>query len=138
MSHALFSVRRKDLPHARIYDHFIQHAAWRELSPFAFKAIVMLLASYRPDEANVFPVGESRMAETIGCAPATAKKAIDELVAGGFLKVEQKGRNRGKASGRERIVSLTQYDTETSAGDPGLPLKIWQRKQKSAHLKSVA
>ncbi|QYI99810.1 helix-turn-helix domain-containing protein [Thalassovita mediterranea] len=137
MSYALFSVRRKDLPHARIYDHYLEHASWRELSPFAFKAIVMLMASYRPDQANVFPVGESRMAETIGCAPATAKNAIDELIEGGFLKLEQKGRNRGKASGRERIVSLTQYDTETSVGDPSLPVKTWQRKQKSAHLKSV-
>ena len=138
MSYALFSVRRKDLPHARIYDHYLQHPSWRALSAAAFKVIVMLMASYRPDDANLFPVGESRIADMVGCAPATAKKAIDELIAGGFLRVEQKGRNRGNASGRERIVSLTQYDTETAVGDPGLPVKTWQRKQKSAHLKSVA
>ncbi len=90
------------------------------------------------DEANLFPVGESRIADMVGCAPATAKKAVNELIAGDFLRVEQKRRNRGKASGRDRIVSLTQYDTETAVGDPGLPVKTWQRKQKSTHLKFVA
>lgn len=71
------------------------------------------------------------MAELCGCASATAKKSVNELIDGGFLKEERKGRSRGNAASRERIVSLTRYDTEVIAGDPNLPIKIWKRNSKS-------
>lgn len=78
------------------------------------------------------------MARMSNCAPATARKAIDELIASGFLKVEQTGRNRGNVAGRERTVSLTQFDSETAAGDPNLPIKLWQENMKLKRLKSTA
>ncbi|WP_348764426.1 hypothetical protein [uncultured Henriciella sp.] len=78
------------------------------------------------------------MAEMCGCSPSTAKRSINELIAGGFLKEERKGRNQGHARSRERIVSLTRYDTETKAGDPNLPIKLWRESNKSERLKSVA
>ena len=131
MSQPTYPSSRHDRPHARIYDHWLKHPAWSKLSPTAFKIIVILLASYRPDGYNVFPVGERRMAEMCGCAPATAKKAIDELIAGGFLKEERQGRSRGNAASRERIASLTRYHTETRAGDPNLPIKIWRKNSQS-------
>lgn len=130
MTDALYSVRRKDRPHARVYHHWLEHPSWKELSPSAFKVIVHLMAEYRPDQPNVFGVGERRMANLIGCGKVMAKKAIDELVEGGFLRVERRGRNSGTPLGRERAVSLTRYDTETAAQDPELPIKSWQRKQK--------
>ncbi|GJL96829.1 MAG: hypothetical protein DHS20C06_06460 [Hyphobacterium sp.] len=71
------------------------------------------------------------MSEMCRCAPATAKKSVDELVEGGFLKEERKGRSRGNAASRERIASLTRYDTDTVAGDPNLPIKIWKKNSKS-------
>ena len=79
------------------------------------------------------------MAEMCGCAAATAKKSVNELIEGGFLKEERKGRSRGNAVSRERIVSLTRYDTEAVAGDPNLPIKIWKRNAKSnASNKTIA
>jgi len=78
------------------------------------------------------------MAEMCKCAPRTAKLAIDELVAGGFLREERKGRSRGQAASRERIVSLTRYDTDTVRGDPDLPIKLWRKRQKSRCSQSAA
>lgn len=78
------------------------------------------------------------MAAICGCAPATARKAIDELIAGGFLREERKGRNRGKAASRERVVALTRYDTETAPGDPNLPIKLWREKKATKGPKSMA
>lgn len=98
----------------------------------------MLLASYRPDKPNAYPVGERRMARRCGCAPATARKAVDELMARGFLRQERKGGNRGNAASRERVASLTRYDTEAVAGDPNLPIKTWKRCMKSGRHKSAA
>lgn len=138
MSHPTYPSSRHDRPHARIYDHWLKHPAWLGLSPPAFKIISILLASYRPDRANVFPVGERRMSEMCGCAPATAKKSVDELIAGGFLREERKGRSRGNAASRERIVSLTRYDTDTIAGCPNLPIKIWRESAKKRRQKSEA
>lgn len=63
---------------------------------------------------------------------------MDELIAGAFLKEERKGRSRGNAASRERIASLTRYDTETAAGDPNLPIKTWVKCMKSERLKSDA
>ena len=138
MSRPTYPSSRHDRPHARIYDHWLNHPAWQNLSPPAFKIITILLASYRPDKPNVFPVGERRMAGMCGCAPATAKKAVAELIAGGFLRQERKGRSQGDAASRERIASLTQYDTETAAGDPNLPIKTWAKGMKSARQRSPA
>ncbi|WP_139792260.1 hypothetical protein [Henriciella litoralis] len=137
-SKAVFPLKRRDMPHARIFDHWMHHPAWMELTSPAFKIIVMLMTSYRPDKPNIFPVGERRVSAMSCCPPRTAKKAIDDLIERGFLRVEQTGRNRGKAVGRERIVSLTHYDTETAAGDPMWPITLWQRRQKNERRKSAA
>ncbi|RIJ23961.1 hypothetical protein D1224_06850 [Henriciella barbarensis] len=138
MSQPTYPSSRHDRPHARIYDHWLKHPSWINLSGQAHKIISMLKASFRPDQPNAFPVGERRIAEMSGCAPRTAKLAIDELIASGFLRVERAGRNRGAAVGRERVVSLTCKDTETAAGDPDLPLKLWRQTMKSTRLKSAA
>jgi len=116
----------------------MQQPAWRTLSPPAFKIIAILMASYRPDNPNAFPVGQRRMADMCGCASATAKKAIDELVAGGFLREERRGRSQGSAASRERVASLTRYDTDAIAGDPDLPIKTWKRGKESGRQKSAA
>ncbi|WP_417490412.1 hypothetical protein [Maricaulis sp.] len=116
----------------------MNHPAWQKLSPPAFKIITILLASYRPNKPNVFPVGERRMAGMCGCAPATAKKAVDELIAGGFLRQERQGRSQGGAASRERIASLTRYHTETAVEDPDLPMKTWKQNMKSTRPTSPA
>jgi len=138
VSQPTYPSSRHDRPHARLYDHWLQHPAWGTLSPPAFKIIVMMLAAYRPDKPNAYPVGGRRMARRCGCAPATATNAIDELIAGDFLREERKGGNRGNAASRERVASLTRYDTETAAGDPNLPIKTWKRRMKSGRHKSAA
>jgi hypothetical protein len=138
MSQPTYPCSRHDRPHARIYDHWLKHPVWINLSSPASKIITTLKASFRPDKPNAFPVGERRIAQMTGCAPRTAKRAIDELIATGFLRVEQAGRNKGDAVGRERVVSLTCKDTETAAGDPELPFKLWRQKMKSKRLKTAA
>lgn len=138
MSQPTYPSSRHDRPHARLYDHWMQHPAWKTLSPPAFKIIAMLMASYRPDEPNAFPVGQRRIAGMCGCAPATAKKAIDELIAGCFLREERKGGSRGDSASRERVASLTRYDTDAIAGDPDLPIKTWKRRKEYTCLKSAA
>jgi len=138
VSQPTYPSSRHDRPHARLYDHWLKHPAWRTLSPPAFKIISMLLASYRPDNPNAFPVGQRRMADMCGCASATAKKAVDELIEGGFLRQERRGRSRGSAASRERVASLTRYNTDAIAEDPDLPMKTWERRQKSGCHKSAA
>lgn len=138
MSEPTYPSSRHDRPHVRLYAHWLNQPPWKNLSPHAFKILSMLMAEYRPDKPNLFPVGARRIAEMCGCSSHTAKKSIDELIECVFLHVQQKGRNRGNAHSRERIVSLTRYDTETSKGDPELPIKVWRRKTKSEHLKSAA
>jgi DNA-binding MarR family transcriptional regulator len=138
VSQPTYPCSRHDRPHARLYDHWMQHPAWRTLSPPAFKIISLLLASYRPANPNAFPVGQRRMADMCGCAPNTAKKAIDELIEGGFLREERRGRSRGNAASRERVASLTRYDSDTHIGDPDLPIKTWKQRKKFGGLKSAA
>ena len=64
----------------------------------------------------------------IGVSDATAAKAVNELINGGHLRVERRGRNIGRVATRERIVSLTRHDTETAKGDPDLPIKLWRKR----------
>lgn len=130
MSKAAYPASQHDRPHARIYHHWLNHPSWRKLSPRAFKIITYLLASYRPNKPNAFPVGERRLLRECGCAAKSSRSAISELLDGGFLREERRGRNRGCGSGRERVISLTMYDTETTCGDPDLPIKVWQASQK--------
>jgi|GEM_PF-2813814 len=59
----------------------------------------------------------------------TAKRIVDELIEAGHLIEERKGRNRGMVKTRERVVSLTRYDTETGKGDPNMPIKVWRTSQ---------
>jgi hypothetical protein len=135
MSNPSYPSSRHDRPHARIYDHWLRHPAWKNLSPPAFKIITTLLASYRPEKNNVFLVGERRIADLCPCSPRTARFAIDELIEGGFLRVERKGRSDGAVSARERAVSLTRYNTDTLVGDPELPMRVWETQR---HNKLIA
>jgi len=130
MSEPLYKSSRHDRPHARLYDHHMRHPSWLELSGNAAKLFATLLAAYRPDRPNCFPVGDKRAGELIGVSPSTGKRAVNELVKAGYLRQERKGRNTGKARSRERIVSLTRFDTETSRGDPDYPNKVWKAKAK--------
>ena len=66
------------------------------------------------------------MADSCRCAQRTARLAVNELIDGGFLRVERKGRSRGALGARERAVSLTRYNTETQTGDPELPMRTWE------------
>lgn len=130
MSVPHFPASRHDRPHARLYDHDLTHPAWKGLSGNAFKLICCLMAKWRPDRPNSFPVGGNTVAKLIDVDPKTAKKLVDELIEKGHVREERKGRNRGLVKTRERVVSLTRYDTETIAGDPSLPIKIWKLNRK--------
>jgi hypothetical protein len=126
MPDALYPASRHDRPHARIYDHEMKHPAWRGLSGNALKLLVALLASYRPNKPNSFPVGAATVARLTSVSDKTAKRLVDELITTGHLREERKGRNRGVVKTRERVVSLTRHDTDTQKGDPALPIKRWQ------------
>ena len=102
-----------------------------ELSGNAFKLITCLLAKYRPAQPNSFLAGGKRIANMIGVSEKTACKLVDELIKRGHLREERKGTNTGMLRTRERVVSLTRYDSEMNAGDPELPLKIWRTRKKS-------
>lgn len=131
MSAPLYPSSRHDKPHARMYDHHLQHPAWRSLSGNAFKLNVMLLAQFRPNMSNSFPVGAATVSLMLNISEKTAKKVVDELIEKGHLWEQREGRNRGLVKTRERVASLTRYDTESQAKDPELPIIIWQ-KQKAA------
>jgi len=132
VSQPLYKSSRHDRPHARIYDHHVSHPAWASLSGNAFKLIAFLFAKYRPEKPNSFPVGARRVAGMIGISESVAAKAVQELIDTGHLRQERKGLNLGRVATRERIVSLTRYDTETSAGDPDLPIAVWKQKHSNA------
>lgn len=126
MSTPIYKSSRHDRPHARQYCHHLKHPAWKNLSGTAFKLLTYLLAEYRPDKENSFPVGGRRVASKIGCSPTAGKKAVDELIQTGHLSLERRGGNSGHTATRERVVSLTRYDTMTRKGNLELPIVIWR------------
>ena len=131
MSEPLYKSSRHDRPHARVYDHHLNHPAWKALSPPAFKLLVFLLAQYRPEKPNSFPVGARRVSLMISVSEASASKAVQELVEAGHFKLERHGRNYGRVASRERVISLTRYDTELTVGDPDLPIRVWREKDRN-------
>ncbi len=134
MSTPHYPSSRHDRPHARLYDHDLSHPAWIGLSGNAHKLISRFLAMYRPEKPNSFAAGGATISQLIGVDAKTAKKLIDELVVKGHLRIERKGRNRGSVRTRERVVSLTRFDTETHAGDAILPIKVWREKMNRENL----
>lgn len=126
MSTPLYKSSRHDRPHARQYCHHLNHPAWRDLSPIAFKLLTYLFSEYRPDKDNCFPVGARRVGKLISCSPAAANRAVDELIETGHLRIERRGSNIGHVATRERVVSLSRYDTATRKGDPEFPIKVWR------------
>jgi hypothetical protein len=96
----------------------------------AFKLITFLLAGYRLEAPNSFAAGGKRLGLAIDVSEGTANKALDELIEKGHCIVERPGRNRGHKGTRERVVSLTRWDSDARKGDPDLPNKIWQRTHK--------
>ena len=129
MSFAIYPKKRHDRPHARLYDHHLAHAAWISLSGNAFMLLTYLLAKYRPEMPNSFPVGQRTVSLLIGVSPKTGSKLVDELIEKGHLREERKGRGRGCTKTRERVVSLTRYDTDLFEGNPDLPIEVWKRRQ---------
>ena len=87
---------------------------------------------------GILQAGQSERLSGWSATSATAKKAIDELIEGGFLREERRGRSRGNAASRERVASLTRYNTDAIAEDPDLPMKTWERRKKSGRQKSAA
>jgi DNA-binding MarR family transcriptional regulator len=132
MSTSIYKSGRHDRPHARLYDHNLNHSAWRTLSGTAFKLITYLLAQYRQQNPNSFPVGARRVAQMVNASEASAKNAVDELIDKGYLREERRGQNFGRVATRERIVALTHHDTETFKGDPDLPIKLWRKRHANA------
>jgi hypothetical protein len=128
MSTATYPSSRHDRPHARLYGHHLNHAAWRSLSPAAFKLLSYLMAEYRPEKPNSFPVGTRRVSLMIEVSEPAATKAVDELIKTGHVRLQRPGTNIGRVATRERVVSLTRYDTETAKGEPDLPKKLWQKR----------
>ena len=116
-----------DSPHGRIYDRHMSHPAWIGLTPVAFKVIAYLLAKYRPGLPNIFEAGGARLGQAVGVSEKTARAAVDELIEKGHLTEERKGRTIGQRNSRERMVSLTRYDTETRKGAPDWPIEVWRR-----------
>lgn len=134
MSGALYPSSQHDKAHARLYDHHLNHPAWMSLSGNAVKFLSCLLASYRPKNPNSFAVGRKTVAERINVSEKTAAKIVDELIKKGHFRQEREGRNRGCVKTRERIVSLTRFDTEMHAGDPDLPIRLWREEQARQNL----
>ena len=132
MSTPLYPSSRHDRPHARLYGHHLNHAAWRYLSPSAFKLLSYLTAEYRPEKPNSFPVGTRRVSLMIHVSEPAAAKAVDELIKAGHLRLERRGTNIGRVATRERVVSLTRYDSETAKGEPDLPKKLWGQRISNA------
>lgn len=131
----MYPSSRHDRPHARLYDHDLKHPAWKNLNPHAFKLITILIASYRPNKPNSFPVGRKTVSQLIGVSERTASVIVNHLIWGGHLREERAGRNRGSVRTRERIVSLTRFDTETSPGQPNRPIQRWKEMQTELKLR---
>lgn len=131
MSEPLYPASRHDRPHARIYDHHVSHPSWKSLSGNAVKLLVTLLAKYRPNAPNAFPAGGKSIGELIEVSSKTATGIVDELIEAGHLNEERRGRNSGVVKTRERVVSLSRYDTDTRAGDPDLPEKRWRERHRN-------
>ena len=131
MSRSHYPSSRHDRPHARIYDHDLAHPAWIALSGNAVKLIARYLAMYREQKPNSFAAGGATVSKLIGVDEKTGRKLVDELIRAGHLREERRGRNRGTIKTRERVVSLTRYDTDASAGNPALPTQVWRRSKKA-------
>ncbi|MEM6899221.1 MAG: hypothetical protein AAF583_05565 [Pseudomonadota bacterium] len=134
MSRPHYPSSRHDRPHARLYDHELEHPAWRELSGNAFKLIARFLALWRPEQPNCFAAGGATVARLINVDEKTGRKLVDELIDAGHLREERRGRNRGLVKTRERMVSLTRYDTETTVGNPAFPIEAWRERKEAENL----
>ncbi|MAP94619.1 MAG: hypothetical protein CMK07_06670 [Ponticaulis sp.] len=126
MSVSAYPASQHDSPHARLYDRDHEHPAWRGLSPVAYKLIGYLLAKYRPNKPNSFLAGGRRMGLAINVSEKTAASAIKELIDKGHIFEERVGRNTGTRASRERVVSLSRWDSDTRKGDPERPKKVWR------------
>lgn len=113
MSHLPPMRRTRDRPHARVYHYWLNLPAWATMSVHAKCLLIELLARYRPDEPNSFPLPNAEAARWLACAPNTAARAIAELTERGWIVIERRGTMRGSRSARCRVVSLAAYPSDT-------------------------
>lgn len=93
------ATKYKDAAHARVYATWVASLAWQNLSGNASKLIVTLLANYRPrtDRNGALQISGARAGALIGMSEAAGRRALDELVDGGWLTLEQFGKFRRDA-----------------------------------------
>lgn len=86
------------LRHLRLHHYLLRSAAWRALDCYARAALVELYAIYNGENNGELGMSERRLSGLLNCSRSTARAALRQLVAHGFLKVSVRGSFHRKVS----------------------------------------
>jgi len=97
----------RNMPHGRIFAHWMPLPAWRQLTCPERALLVELITRYRPTMENLFSLSDRQIAAMLNCSRSTAAKAIARLEECGWVEVERIGKMRGTRDKRASAYSLT-------------------------------
>ncbi len=98
-----------NLPHARVYRHWLKTDAWKALDGRSVRLLVHLLARWRPGAPGTIPFTDANAARVVNAHSDTAAKSVDTLRRLGFLSLHRQGGLRGPRCARTRMIELVTY-----------------------------
>lgn len=106
--------------------HFMMGTpAWRALSVYGRAAYVEVAAIYDGKNNGYLAMGVRRLQDAIGVSDKTATKALNELVAKGFIEIaEDSGFNRKDRHSRE--FRLTDHPCDRTHQAPSKAFQHWR------------
>jgi len=99
----------RDKAHARVYQHWMELPAWRDMSTHGRALYLEIAVLYRPSLPNEFAFSLRKVQRLLNCSHGTAKLALDELEQFGWIEVERVGSMHGTKSSRASTFSLTNF-----------------------------
>ena len=116
--------RRLARPHARIYAHWRELAAWRVLSCAARALLVEMLLDYRPGRNGRLQWSVRRAASALGVGKQSAVTALAELEKAGWIMVQRLGALGGGNAPTE--YALTMYDNDATGEEASRAFERWE------------
>lgn len=84
-----------------------------------------LLAEYRPDRGNQFPLSSRKVCKRLGVGKSAASRCIKELVERGWLIEVNPGRLRGAHSTRTKTVSIAHFPDPEAGRAASMEFERW-------------
>lgn len=116
--------RRLAKPHARIYAHWRELAAWRVLSCTARCLLVEMLLDFRPGRNGRLQWSVRRVASALGVGKQSAVTALAELEKAGWITVQKLGALGGGNAPTEFALSM--YDNDVTCEPATRAFEGWE------------